>query len=90
MDHASTWLLILIEETPLPEVEFCVSLSFLIPLTLESSSEEVILQNLSLTTRLVTHSRAEAWLEVGRMCPLERLTLYILDNGTLETRGLLD
>lgn len=90
MDHASTWLLILIEETPLPEVEFCVSLSFLIPLTLESSSEEVILQNLSLTTRLVTHSRAEAWLEVGRMCPLERLTLYILDNCTIETRGLLD
>ena len=90
MDHASTWLLILIEETPLPEVEFCVCLSFLIPLTLESSSEEVILQNLSLTTRLVTHSRAEAWLEVGRMCPLERLTLYILDNGTIETRGLLD
>ena len=89
MDHASTWLLILIKETPSPFGESFVSLSVLFPLTLESSSEEFILQHLSLTTRLVTHSRAEAWLGVGRMCPLERLTLYILNIGAIETRGLL-
>ena len=88
MDHASTWLLILIKETPSPFGESFVSLSVLFPLTLESSSEEFNLQHLSLTTRLVTH-RAEAWLEVGRMCPLERLTLYILNIGAIETRGLL-
>ena len=89
MDHASTWLLIYIKETPSPLGESFVSLSVLFPLTLESNSEEFILQHLSLTTRLVTHSTAEAWLGVGRMCPLERLTLYILNIGVMETRGLL-